>query len=197
MSAPYHSKTLAYSKATDPQAFENDLVAYVIRQRRFNDCEKKDRALEGALRKSLRGIVAARDADSARASVDSVYWRHDPTAAAPDPALPADSAACPDWAWNMLQSYLFEALHTSLGDANHKLAATVPLDDGFALLTAMISRLEPQGLNAAATVEADMKKCKYEDGEDIRCASQVPPRYSCSPRCCLCSSVSRFGVLAT
>ena len=31
----------------------------------------------------------------------------------------------------------------------------------------MISRLEPQGLNATAIVEADMKKCKYEDGDDI------------------------------
>ena len=67
----------------------------------------------------------------------------------------------------MLQSYLFEALHTSLGEANHKLAATVPLDDGFALLAAMVSRLEPRGLNVAAKVEADMRDCKYEDGQDI------------------------------
>ena len=74
MSAPYHTKVLAYSKESDPQAFKNDVVAYVIRQRRYNDREKKDRALEGALRDSLRGIMSARNATSAKNAVDPVYW---------------------------------------------------------------------------------------------------------------------------
>ena len=111
MSAPYQTKVLTYRKEADPQAFQNDVVAYVIRQRRFNDREQKDRALEGALRKSLRGIMSARTATSAEASVDPVYWRADPTAAA---AAPGDPATCPLWAWGLLQSYLYEALHLSL-----------------------------------------------------------------------------------
>ena len=163
MSAPYHTKVLAYRKEADPQTFQNDVVAYVIRQRRYNDREKKDRALEGALRDSLRGIMSARNTTSAKDSVDPVYWRADPAAAAAD----GDPAVCPPWAWKQPPPYLYEALHSSLGHEHHKLAATVPIDDGFALFRAMISRLEPQGLNATALVEADMKKCKYEDGDDI------------------------------
>ena len=167
MSAPYQTKVLTYRKEADPQAFQNEVVAYVIRQRRYNDREAKDRALEGALRKSLRGIMSARTPTSARASVDPVYWRSDPTLAAPNPDVPADVAGCPDWAWGLLQSYLYEALHSSLGHEHYRLAATVPIDDGFALSRAMISRLEPQGLNATAIVEADMKQCKYDDADDI------------------------------
>ena len=115
-----------------------------------------------ALRASVVGFMDAADAGAARAAVKRELWCLDPL----HPGA-GDTHACPDYQWNSLQAWVFDACTTSLGFSHAAIGAAVAQDDGFALLSTMLRRLEPRGLTAVKKVEAEMLKLKFEAEDDI------------------------------
>ena len=114
---------IPYSDDMTPVALKRGLVTNIVRANSKPGQAPAEQAYRAALRASVVAVLDAADAGAARASIHRALWCENPMRPSE-----GDSHACPDYMWNSVQSWLFDACNASLGTTYAAIGAAVDQD---------------------------------------------------------------------